>query len=98
MSDPNEDIRRQLAAHGDTGQTPRHTLFYFYGGDIEGLEKAALSNGFAVRPTATSPGLILEKTLPVEEDSFDAVDALMNRWAEEFGVEYDGCECAIVTN
>ncbi len=98
MSDPNEEIRRQLASHGDNGQTPRDTLFYFYGGDLEGLEKAARSNDFVVRPTATSPGLILEKTLPVEEERFDATDALMNRWAEEFGAEYDGWECAVVTN
>ena len=98
MSHPNEEIRRQWAAHGDTGQTPRHTLFYFYGGDIEGLEKVALSNGFLVQPTDMSPGLILEKTLPVDEQRFDAIDALMNRWAEEFGTEYDGWECAVVTN
>ncbi len=98
MSNPDGEIRRQLASLGDNGQTPRHTLFYFYGGDTDGLEKAARSNGFVVGPTATSPGLILEKTLPVDAERFDAINALMNLWAEEFEAEYDGWECAVVHN
>jgi hypothetical protein len=98
LSDPNDAVRHQLAVHGDNGITPRLTLFYFYGGDVAALEKAARSSDFVVRPTATSAGLILEKTLPVDEDSFDAIDALMNRWAEEFGAEYDGWECAVVSH
>ena len=98
MSSPDEEIRHQLASHGDDGKAPRHTLWYFYGGDIEALRKAALSRNFVVRRATASPGLILEKTLPVDDVGFAPISASMGDWADKFGAEYDGWECAVVRN
>ena len=98
MANQDEEVRRQLLSHGDDGKAARHTLFFFYDGDIKGLEKAALSNGFAVKRTSESTGLIIEKTLPVDELSFAPVSAKMEKWAEEFGCEYDGWECELLSH
>ena len=97
MSTADDEIRHQLSLHGDNGGTPRHTLFFFYEGNLEALEEAARANDFSARRMVESEGLILEKTLSVDEVNFDPVSALMDRWAEQFGADYDGWECAVVT-
>ncbi len=96
MADADDAVRRQLLAHGDNGESPRHAVFYFYGGDVDALAEAAHANGFSSQPTATEHGLILEKTLAVDELSFAIVEKLMDRWAREFGADYDGWECAVL--
>jgi hypothetical protein len=95
-ADDDAEIRRQLLLEGDDGKAPRHTLFYFYGGDIQRLEQAARSNDFVTDRMAEDNGLILEKTLAVDEVSFAPVNAMMKHWAKEFGTEFDGWECAVV--
>lgn len=96
MGNEDNEVREQLSAHGDDGKTPRGTTFYFYDGDLGRLKRLAKTNGFEVRPAETSPGLVLEKTLAVDELSFAPVAAMMARWAAETGAEYDGWECAVV--
>jgi hypothetical protein len=96
MSDEDSEVREQLLAHGDDGKTPRGTCFYFYNGDLGELERLARANGFEVRAADASPGLILEKTLAVDELRFAPVAAMMARWAAETGAEYDGWECAVI--
>ena len=98
MSTADDEIRHQLSAHGDDGKIPRHTLFYFYEGDLKALEAVALANNFAARRMVESGGLVIEKTLSVDEDDFQPVSAMMERWAEQFGADYDGWECAVVTS
>jgi hypothetical protein len=41
---------------------------------------------------------ILETTMAVDETSFSPVSAMMQSWAAAFQLEYDGWECAVVTN
>jgi regulator of ribonuclease activity B len=90
------EVRRVLAEHGDDGQIPRHTLFYFYGGRIDELHNAAVGAGYKVSPTAAQDGLVLETTISVDAESFEAQSQRMQAWADEFGSAYDGWECAVV--
>jgi hypothetical protein len=90
-------IRAALAEHGDSGMTPRHTLFYFYGeGDHDDLNEVARRAGFITRGADDST--ILETTMAVDEASFAPVSAMMQSWAAAFQLDYDGWECAVVTN
>jgi len=90
------EVRRVLAERGDDGQVPRHTLFYFYGGRIDELRKAAVAAGYKVRPTAAQDGVVLETLIPVDAKSFEAHAQRMEAWSEEFDSEYDGWECKLV--
>jgi hypothetical protein len=96
MSVEDGKVRDQLSTRGDDGKTPRSVFFYFYNGDLNRLRALAKANGFEVRAANTSPGLVLEKTLAVDEPSFAPVAAMMARWAAETGAEYDGWECAVI--
>ena len=90
-------VRAALAEHGDTGVTPRHTLFYFYGdGDHDDLNEVAKRAGFITR--GSDDATILETTIPVDETSFEPVSAMMQSRAAAFQLDYDGWECAVVTN
>jgi len=85
-----------LAEHGDDGQVPRHTLFYFYGGRIDELRKVAVGAGYKVSPTVAQDGLVLEITIRVDAERFEAQSQQMQAWADEFGCDYDGWECKVV--
>lgn len=89
-------VRKALSDEGDNGDVPRHTLFYFYGGDLSGIEKIARSYGFSSRRMVEQSGVILEKTIAVDEDHFEPVGAMMATWAVKFGSDYDGWECELV--
>ena len=91
-------VRAALAEHGDSGLTPRHTLFYFYGDDhgLGDLNEVARRAGFLTRGDEES--LVLEMTLAVDEASFVSVSAMMQSWAAAFQVDYDGWECAVMAN
>jgi hypothetical protein len=96
MSNLDEEVRSALADRGDNGQTPRHTLFFFYCGNLEGLAAVATKAGYEVQPTANREGVMLETTIAVDEDSFEPYTQQMQEWADEFGCEYDGWECKVV--
>ena len=90
-------VRAALAEHGDSGVTPRHTLFYFHGdGEHGDLNEVARRAGFLTR--GADDMTILETTIPVDADSFAPVSAMMQSWAAAFQLDYDGWECAVVTN
>ena len=91
-------VRATLAQHGDSGVTPRHTLFYFYGDDdaLGDLNEVARRAGYLTRGTEES--LVLETTMAVDEASFAPVSSMMQSWAAAFQLDYDGWECAVVTN
>jgi hypothetical protein len=91
-----DKVRLALAKEGDDGSKPRHTLLYFYGGDVDGLSAAALAAGYEVNPTEARVGLILEKTVAVDEDGFNSIAVQMGKWAQEFEAEYDGWECEVL--
>lgn len=91
-------VRASLAQHGDSGLTPRHTLFYFYGDDdaLGDLNEVARRAGYLTRGSDDS--LVLETTMAVDEASFSPVSAMMQSWAAAFQLDYYGWECAVVTN
>ena len=90
-------VRAALMTHGDTGITPRHTLFFFYGeGDHDDLNEVARRAGFLTR--GHDDATILETTMAVDEASFAPVSAMMQSWAAAFQLDYDGWVCAVVTN
>jgi hypothetical protein len=86
-----------LAERGDTGETPRHTLFFLYGGNVDGLRNSAAAAGYSVSSTAENDGVILEITTAVDEQSFAMHAQRMRAWADEFGCDYDGWECQVVS-
>ena len=90
-------VRAALAAQGDNGVTPRHTLFYFYGeGDHDDLNEVARRAGFVTR--GQDDMTVLETTIPVDEAAFAPVSSMMQSWAAAFQLDYDGWECAVVTH
>lgn len=89
-------VRAALADRGDDGLTPRHALFYFHGhGAHDELCEAARRAGFLAR--GQDDCTVLENTLAVDEASFTPVSTLMQSWAAAFQLDYDGWECALVT-
>jgi Regulator of ribonuclease activity B len=94
--DRDAQVRQALASQGDDGRKPRHTLFYFYGGDFRGLGSQARAAGYDVRPTVNDDGVVLETTTAVDDRSFESHSKRMEDWADEFGCEYDGWECQVV--
>jgi hypothetical protein len=90
-------VRAALLTQGDSGITPRHTLFYFQGdGDHDDLSEVARRAGFLTR--GQDDTTILETTMAVDETSFAPVSAMMQSWAAAFQLDYDGWECAVVVN
>jgi hypothetical protein len=91
-------VRAALAEHGDSGVTPRHTLFFFHGDDegLGELNEVARRAGYVTSGDAES--LVLETTMAVDAESFAPVSSMMQSWAAAFQLDYDGWECAVVTN
>jgi hypothetical protein len=91
-------VRAALAEHGDSGVTPRHTLFFFHGDDegLGELNEVARRAGYVTSGDAES--LVLETTMAVDAASFAPVSSMMQSWAAAFQLDYDGWECAVVTN
>lgn len=91
-------VRAALAEQGDSGVTPRHTLFFFLGDeDAHGdLCEVARRAGLIARGEADMT--ILETTMAVDAVSFAPVSSMMQTWAAAFQLEYDGWECAVVTH
>jgi hypothetical protein len=89
-------VRSVLTDRGDSGETPRHTLFYFYEGDLDELRRAAIAAGYQVSPTVKRDGLVLETMTAVDEDSFAVHARQMNEWAERYGCDFDGWECQLL--
>lgn len=91
-------VRAALADQGDSGVTPRHTLFFFLGDDDAhgDLCEVARRAGFIARGEGDMT--ILETTMAVDAQSFAPVSAMMQTWAAAFQLEYDGWECAVVTH
>lgn len=94
--DPDAKVRAALTERGDDGRTPRHTLFFFYGGDLQQLAKAASGAGYLVRPTNRHDGVVIETVTAVDEQNFRKHARQMEAWTEEFGCDCDGWECQLV--
>jgi len=96
MSDLDAEVRTALLKEGDDGKIPRETTFYFYGGDIAGIEGVATEEKYAVRLMKENHGLILTKIVAVDEFNFFPVAEKMEAWAQRFGSDYDGWECEVM--
>ena len=94
-TDKDAPVRAILAGQGDNGSVPRHTLFYFYGGDFVTLGVAASATGYKTRPTADNDGIVLETMISVDEVTFKVRAERMEAWAEEFRCKYDRCGNAL---
>jgi hypothetical protein len=85
-----------LRAEGDSGHIPRNSIFYFYGGDLAGLENTAIAAGYLVG--GIEDGIMLQKVQSVDEEAFAPIHLQMSAWANTFSSDYDGWECELVTN
>lgn len=100
----NDSVRAQLSAHGDDGSNPRHVVHYAYPGKTQSdslrrtMTENLLSRGFQVRDAASGDGFVLEQTCAVSPEEFDRLTAELSAWFAERGWEYDGWECAVVTD
>ena len=92
----NEQVFAQLLGHGEDLSDGRHVIHYFYDGDVEGLSKALIEQGFVVRPTATSPGVIAESFAVTDRAWSESEMQRMCDLANRFGAEYAGWEASMV--
>ena len=92
----NEPIFEALASAGEDLSDTRHVIHYFYDGDADGLSKALSAEGFTVRPTATSPGVVAENHAVTDRQWSETEMQRMCDFANQFGAEYDGWECSMV--
>jgi hypothetical protein len=97
QTDPAEEVRALLSERGDSGSVPRPTSFFFYGGRFDELGVAAARAGYLVQHTVNNDGVVLEIQSAVDEKSFSRLTATMEQWAEDFGCQYDGWECQVIT-
>jgi hypothetical protein len=97
-------ILDELRKRGDTLTAPRHTLAYFYlfADDQRSAEltlnpmaQRLLSSGWAI-VDLRADALIVEGQRAVDPTNLNAMIDEMEALASEFGVEFDGWECAIV--
>ena len=65
-------------------------------GEEGDLNEVARRAGFLTR--GQDDMTVLETTIAVDEASFSPVSAMMQSWAAAFQLDYDGWECAVVTN
>ena len=73
-----------------------HAVHFYGEGDHDDLNEVARRAGFLTR--GHDDCTILETTMAVDEASFSPVSSMMQSWAAAFQLEYDGWECAVVTN
>ena len=100
----NAAIRAQLAAMGDDGTAPRHVLHYVYphrkSAAVPREEIAAFlaEQGFdTVRDAANDGGFVMEHEREVASAAFDEFTSDLAATLSTKGWEYDGWECAVVT-
>lgn len=104
-------VIEQLTSLGDDLTEERHTLFYFYqrDGDTRTPQDAfaPLAEAIAAKNLKTTirgregehPAvLIIEGEMRVDPDSVLSMSDWARQWAETCGVEYDGWECAVITD
>ena len=92
----NAPVFEALTSQGEDLSDERHVIHYFYDGDVDGLSKALEEQGYAVQPTATSPGVIAENHAATDQQWSENTMKQMCDLANRFGAEYDGWECSMV--
>lgn len=92
----NEPIFAVFLENGEDLSDERHVVHYFYDGDTEGLSKALSDDGYEVRPTATSPGIVAETHAITDRAWSESEMKKLCDLANRFGAEYDGWEASMV--
>jgi len=90
------EVLAVFTGKGEVLTDERHVIHYFYGGDVLGLRDVLEKQGFAVRPTTTTPGLIADRNEVTDPAWADTSMHMMCSLADEFGAEYDGWEASMV--
>ncbi len=101
----NDKVRSVLRERGDDGIVERHTLHFIYPRDqnASGLtdfvsEYFSGIFGVTTKPTDDGSGLILEHFIAVAGVEFDKLTSKMREYSSKLQWDYDGWECALVTN
>ena len=98
-------LLEQLNQHGDDLSAVRHTLVFFCRADgdqrdgervFSPLAERLIAAGWSIY-TLHADGVSGEAQKRVDPVSINQISADMEALASEFGVEYDGWECAIVS-
>lgn len=94
----------ELRARGDPLTAPRHTLafFYLFKGDKRSAEltlnpmaQRLIASGWSV-VDLRADALIVEADRAVDAANLDVMIGEMEALASEFGVDFDGWECAVL--
>ena len=100
----NDLVRDQLTAHGDDGVKSRHVIHFAY--PLENAEnpapkadiKAMLDgHDFRFSDAASEDGLVFEHEREVASADFDQLTEDLHQQLLAKGWDYDGWECAVVT-
>jgi len=100
----NDAVRQALAKHGDNGAAARHVVHYAYptkNADLAPRPQILASlraQGFDVKDAVAESGVVFEHHRSVSPGDFDGLTDTLSAWFEERGWNYDGWECAVVTN
>ena len=98
-------ILEQLLQHGDDLSAERHTLVFFCRADgderhgelvFNPLAERLIAGGWSIY-TLHADGVSGEAQRRVDPASINQISEDMEALAEEFGVDYDGWECAVVS-
>jgi hypothetical protein len=97
-------ILEELAKRGDALTEPRHVIVFFFRFEDDARSAEAVCNPLAQRLISlgwTVSGLeadavIVESERRVDPDSVNDMAEIMEAVAHEFGVDFDGWECALV--
>lgn len=104
-------VLEQLASLGDDLSEDRHTLLYFYQKDgdtrlpqvafgplIDAIAGKNLKTTIRDRDGDHPALLIVEGDMSVDPDSVMSLGDWARQWADSCGIEYDGWECAVITD
>ena len=102
QSEKDDAVRQLVTQHGDDPTRAHATVFYFYGGDLQGLTEAAVQQHFTVDLREGRAGAedcaVLSTTTALDEETFQDFNDLFDGWAEEFGSRHDGWETELGLN
>jgi hypothetical protein len=98
-------LLEQLERQGDDMSAARHTLVFFYRRKDERRDSELVLNPVAQRLQTAgwaicgldADGVIAEAQRFVDPDTVNRLSEEMEAIAAEFGVDFDGWECAVIT-
>jgi hypothetical protein len=96
-------VLEELLKRGDDPTRPRHTIVFFHRHEDDERSAELAFNPLAVRlqtlgwsVNLADDAVIAEAHRTVDPDALNAMSDAMEDLAHEFGVRYDGWECALL--